>query len=98
MMLALMILSASLSAAPARADRVEFCFLFCSVSRDPPADSFCQVYERVYLQAGDSDPIKAARPAVRRAIDKNEAKYLCICKKWDNPICAEVAHEKAAGK
>ena len=53
-------------------------------------NDFCQLYGRVYSQPGDSAQIKAAIPRVRRAIDTNEAKYLCICKQWDNPVCKTV--------
>lgn len=80
----LIILSASLSAG---CSTLQLGRLDLSGATALPATDFCQLYERVYKREGDSTPVKAARPDVRRAIASNETKYLCVCKHWSNPIC-----------
>lgn len=75
-----------LSAAPTRADEVEFCFLFCSVKR-PVVDSFCQSYQQVNQGAADSAEIKKLSRAPKVRLNANDVLYLCKCKAWDNPIC-----------
>lgn len=69
--------------------RVKFCFLFCAVEGDAPVvDSFCQLYEPVIRERGDAAEIAKTKDRVRKSIDKNEVKYLCVCKQWSDPICA----------
>jgi len=70
----------------ARADDVEFCFLFCAVKR-PVVDSFCQVYQQVNQGARDSVAIKTLPRAPKVRLNANDVLYLCKCKGWDNPIC-----------
>ena len=75
-----------LSAAPARADEVEFCFLFCTVKR-PVVDSFCQSYQQVNQSPADSAEIKKLSRAPKVRLTANDVLYLCKCKAWNNPIC-----------
>ncbi len=77
----------TLSAAPARADRVKFCFLFCEIEQDSPVDSFCQVYQKVNQGAADSAEIKKLSRGPKDRLTANEVLYLCKCKAWENPIC-----------
>jgi len=74
--------------APARADEVEFCFLFCTVKR-PVVDSFCQSYQQVNQGAADSAEIKKLSRGPKVRLNANEVLYLCKCKAWDNPICKQ---------
>lgn len=75
-----------LSVAPARADEVEFCFLFCTVKR-PVVDSFCQSYQQVNQNAADAAEIKKLSRSPKVRLTANDVLYLCKCKAWDNPIC-----------
>ncbi len=77
---------AMLSATPAKADEVEFCFLFCTVKR-PAVDSFCQAYQQVNQSEADSVGIKKLPRAPKVRLTANDVLYLCKCKGWDNPIC-----------
>lgn len=71
----------------ARADEVEFCFLFCSVKR-PVVNSFCQNYTLVNQNAGDAAAVKGiSRRDVKVRLNANDVKYLCQCRAWSNPIC-----------
>lgn len=76
-----------LSAAPARADRVKFCFLFCQIEQETPVDSFCQVYQKVNQGPTDSAEIKKLSRGPKDRLTANEVLYLCKCKGWDHPIC-----------
>lgn len=76
-----------LSAAPAKADRVRFCFLFCEIEQDAPVDSFCLNYTKVNQSASDAAEIKRLSRGPKTRLNANEVKYLCQCKAWDNPIC-----------
>lgn len=76
-----------LSAAPARADRVKFCFLFCEIEQDSPVDSYCTSYQQVNQGASDAAEIKKMSRAPRVRLTANDVLYLCKCKGWENPIC-----------
>lgn len=76
-----------LSAVPAKADRVKFCFLFCEVEQESPADSYCQAYQQVNQSAADSAEIKKLSRGPKVRLNANDVLYLCKCKAWDNPIC-----------
>lgn len=76
-----------LLAAPARADRVKFCFLFCEIEQEAPVDSYCQVYQQVNQSAADSEEIKKLSRGPKVRLNANDVLYLCKCKGWDNPIC-----------
>jgi hypothetical protein len=76
-----------LSVAPARADRVKFCFLFCEIEQDSPVDSYCTSYLQVNQSAADGAEIKKMSRAPRNRLTANDVLYLCKCKGWDNPIC-----------
>ena len=76
-----------LSAVPARADRVKFCFLFCEVETTPVVDSFCQSYLQVSKSPSDSAEIKKLPRGPKVRTTANDVLYLCKCKAWDNPIC-----------
>lgn len=77
----------TLSAAPARADTIKFCFLFCGVESAPVVDSYCQSYLQVNQSSADSAEIKKLSRAPKLRLNANEVLYLCKCKAWDNPIC-----------
>lgn len=78
-----------LTLSAARADEVQFCFLFCSVKRAAPVDSFCQSYQRVNQSAADSAEIKKLSRGPKVRLNANDVLYLCKCKGWDNPICTK---------
>ena len=73
--------------APARADRVKFCFLFCEIEQDSPVDSYCTSYQQVNQSAADGAEIKKMSRAPRVRLTANDVLYLCKCKGWGNPIC-----------
>ena len=77
----------TLSAAPAVADTIKFCFLFCAVEPAPAVDGFCAAYQRVNQSAADAAEIKRLSRAPRVRLTANDVLYLCKCRGWDNPIC-----------
>jgi hypothetical protein len=78
--------SLMLSVAPAKADSIKFCFLFCAVEA-PTTDSFCQAYQQVNQAPGDSAEIKKLSRGPKVRLTANDVLYLCRCKGWNNPIC-----------
>lgn len=78
-----------LTLSAARADEIQFCFLFCSVKQAAPVDSFCQSYQRVNQSAADSAEIKKLSRGPKVRLTANDVLYLCKCKGWDNPICSK---------
>lgn len=87
MLLALVACSTISSAAEAGTGRIKFCFLFCAVEGEAAADSFCQAYERVIRDPGDSASLQAARLSLQKRTARNDALYRCQCEGWKNPIC-----------
>ncbi len=85
-LIAILMTLTTLSAA--RADEVEFCFLFCSVKR-PVVSDFCQAYVKVNQGAADSAEIKKLSRGPKSRLTANDVLYLCKCKAWDNPICSK---------
>lgn len=80
----------TLWSSPASAERVKFCLFICIVEADAPIDSFCENYTQVNRSADDAATIKAIKTrAVKSRVIGNDAKYLCQCKAWDNPICKQ---------
>lgn len=75
-----------LTLSAARADEVEFCFLFCTVKR-PAADSFCMSYQQVNRSAQDAAAIGALPRAPKVRLTANDVLYLCRCRGWDHPVC-----------
>lgn len=74
-------------ASTSQAEKVKFCFLFCTVESDA-TDSFCAAYERVIRSPADAKTIKATPDPVRRWVERNEVLYKCTCQNWTNPICS----------
>lgn len=85
-LIAILMTLTTLSAA--RADEVEFCFLFCSVKR-PVVSDFCTSYLKVNQGASDAAEIKKLSRGPKSRLTANEVLYLCKCKAWDNPICVK---------
>lgn len=81
----------TLSAAPASADTVKFCFLFCAVESAPAVDSFCTAYQQVNQNAADAADIRKMSRGPKVRVTANDVLYLCKCKGWDNPICKSEA-------
>lgn len=75
----------------AEAERVRFCFLFCTVETEAPADSFCAAYERVIRSELDGAEIGTVSRAVRQRIARNDALYRCVCQNWQHPVCRDLA-------
>lgn len=76
-----------LTLSAARADEIEFCFLFCAVKR-PVINSFCQNYTLVNQNRLDAAAVKGiSRRDVKVRLNANDVKYLCQCRSWKNPIC-----------
>lgn len=87
--MAILTILLTLSATPSQADRVKFCFLFCEIEQDGPADSYCTSYLRVNQSAADAAEIKKLSRGPKVRLNANEVLYLCKCKAWDNPICSK---------
>lgn len=84
----------TLLAAPAIADEVQLCFLFCTVKRSPAVDSFCNSYQLVNQNSVDSAELKKLSRGPKVRLTANDALYLCKCKGWDNPICEDAEAKK----
>lgn len=76
----------TISAIPADAQRVRFCFL-CEIEDVPALDTLCAMQGRMILSPADSAAVKALPTELQRRIVKNETVWRCKCQKWNSPVC-----------
>lgn len=76
-------------ASVAKADTIKWCFIICTVATEAPADSFCQMYQSVIQNQSEAKEVGKLSSRPRRAVNKNEVAYRCLCQKWDDPICKQ---------
>lgn len=82
----LLILAASIL--PAKADIV--CVLCFGTDKPQVIDSYCADYQQIMLQQAEAREIAKLSPALKKRIGANDDLYLCRCKGWKNPICAQL--------